>query len=135
MRKSGNIITIKGQEFRLYGKPLDQYWEVKGNKPAFSFSSNPLDTGYFAHWIIEDDKLFLLEFVGEIMFSLEPVSFESQFPGKALPLHADWYSGTLQVQTGKQISHSHHFGAALQYKFSIEFKAGAQVNITMHDTI
>ena len=133
MIKSGNIITIKGQDYRLYGKPLDQYWQENGNKPAFSFSSSPLDTGYFAHWIIEDGKLYLLEFTGEIMFSFETVSFESQFPGQTLPLLADWFSGTLQVQAGKPISYNYHFGNTMEYTFCIEIKAGVQINITMKD--
>ncbi len=134
MRNHGNGITINGQELRLFGKPLDSYWQIKGDKPAFNFSSNPLDCGYFAQWVLENDKLFLTEFEGELILNMGPVTFESQFPGKSLPVFADWYSGILQVQAGKLVFKSHHFGSALEYRFSLEFRKGELVGTTMHDT-
>lgn len=88
----GNRININNKDYRLYGEPLRSYWELIPNKPSLgSFSSSPLDKGYFAQWFIIDGKLYLADFEGRNPFSRHKNAYEDYFGEKGNLFFAFWF--------------------------------------------
>lgn len=132
----GNQIIIENEKYRLFGEPLNSYWELIPNKPSLgSLSSSPLDKGYFAKWVIKEDKLFLIDFEGSDLWFKTQYNFEDYFGNKGDQFFAYWFSGTLSIQSGDIIFTNHHFGDTKEYTFIMEFKDGELVETKMQETL
>ena len=132
----GNHIIIDDEDYKLYGEPLNSYWEFISNKPNLgAVSSSPLNKGYFAQWILRDNKLYLSDFEGTDILYRHKYVYEDYFGEKEIDFFAFWFSGTLSVQSGEVVFRDHHFGETKKYSFIMTFEKGELVNTIMQETI
>lgn len=59
-------LKLNGKEVRMASLPLDQYFEGLKEKSLFSPTSTACWRGYVGTWEIEDAKLYLIEFEGNV---------------------------------------------------------------------
>jgi hypothetical protein len=95
-------------EMRYYGErvvilehPLsEKIWPKPSDhpKPQFDIHSTANYKGYEATWEIRDSKLVLVGFSADMQGEEFPI--ERLFPGRKLPVLADWYSGPLTIVYG-----------------------------------
>lgn len=62
-----DTIIINDDEQIMYGLPLEQYWEQGKNRPPLFSHNTSLNRSYFAKWLIEHNKLFLIDFYSECL--------------------------------------------------------------------
>jgi hypothetical protein len=130
----GNQILINNNKYWLYGEPLDSYWNLIKNKPNLgSFSTSPLDKGYYAEWLIRDNKMYLIDFNGSDFRGKTKYQFEDFFGTKETPFFAFWFSGVISIQEGEVIFSDHHFGNTKKYNFNFEFKQGILMETFMEE--
>ena len=130
----GNQIVIEYKKYRLFGEPLNSYWELISNRPSLgSLSSSPLDKGYFASWLLVDSKLFLTDFKGTDIWCKEEYKYEDYFGSKDNSFFAFWFTGQLQIQDGEIIFSGHHFGDMRKYVFTMNFEKGYLLDTNMDE--
>lgn len=97
----------------LHAEPLNQLiWRrpgeggIKLDTPLAKCTASY--RGYKASWRIHDDQLFLNKvFVDPCAKEPKEVSLEALFPGKPVPIQADWHTGVLIVPRGKLVQYVH----------------------------
>lgn len=103
-------IYYMGEVHPLYSQPMNhellQAWGP-------GISTGHLK-GYVAEWKIDDNALFLVGF-RDLGTSLS-ISLSD------LPLHAEWFSGELRVQDGKEVGDDSHFEFGSVYEREIVLK-------------
>lgn len=130
----GNQISINNKNYWLYGEPLNSYWELIPNKPNLgSLSSSPLDKGYYAKWLLKKNKLYLVDFKGSDIWCKNNYKYDDYFGAKEDVFFAFWFSGILEVQDGKVVFNSHHFGDTKQYRFQMTFENGVLMETKMQE--
>ena len=132
----GNFIAINNKRYMLYGEPLNSYWDtIKNPPPMCSQTHTPGDKGYYAEWVLKDNKLYLIEFVTENnVFTRCSYSFTDYFGKEKQPYFAEWFSGYLKIFDGKVVrSNNHHFPDRNEYCFRMTFKKGILQNTLMED--
>lgn len=103
MQRSDTII-INDIEYSLGGIPLEQYWDAGNQKPPLgSLNTSMRMRSYYATWLIEDKKLYLIGFYGENFFSRKEFSIEDLFPGSNGKVFAEWFSGKLSIRYGNEV--------------------------------
>lgn len=132
-------IEYKGETSDLYTNPLESKLEglhvLYGEKYTSGDSGNW--RGYIGHWKIEDEFLFLTDVQargwvkkdsGDTRIS-GPVSLKDILgTGKAYPVKADWYSGTLRIPRGEIAGDVNMgYGSRFKEELYIEVKAGKVV--------
>jgi hypothetical protein len=122
-------ITINANEYEFFVSPLEQYWEKENNRPVLFSGMTSLQRGYFAKWLIEQGRLYLIEFYGENAFEGKVYSIDDLFPGSIDKVFADWFTGTISIQAGKKIGYSHAgIGTIFEYSTKVEIDAGCVVD-------
>lgn len=128
----GNQIEIQNRTYRLFGESLNSYWELIPNKPSLgSLSSSPLDKGYFANWVLKENKLFLTDFAGSDLWCKTQYTYEDYFGNKGELFFAFWFSGQLKTQNGRVIFSDHHYGDTKEYVFTMTFENGILIETKM----
>ena len=85
----------------LLERPLNEYIRTLNPMPKFDVPRTSNYKGYEAAWEIRDSRLFLTTFTAATGRAPQPVSV--LFPGRELPILADWFSGPLHIISGKTI--------------------------------
>ena len=99
-----DTIIINKTEFILHAIPLDQYWELGNRKPSmYSGDSSMRTRGYYATWLIEDQKLYLTNFYGEHFILNRTYTLNALFPSNDGKVFAEWYSGGLTIPYGEEV--------------------------------
>lgn len=126
-----DTIIINEDEHIMYGLPLQQYWEKNNNRPSlFSFNTS-LNRGYYAKWLIETNKLYLIDFYGECILPppRKEYSLVDLFPSAEDKVFAEWFTGDIEIPMGKQIDYSHSFiGATYEYSSTIKIEKGIVID-------
>ncbi len=99
-------LRYRGEEMALCANPLDDYFDLGGQKPPFVASSTALWRGYVGSWEIVDGRLYLVALEGLLEDGSE-ASLASVFPQFPERVFAHWYSGTLRVPQGRQLLYVH----------------------------
>jgi hypothetical protein len=128
-----DTIFIDGTEHKLYSLPLNQYWE-KHQKTIYPLGSNTaLTRGYYATWLLEDDKLYLIDFWGENFMSREEYSLADLFPGQD-KIFAEWFTGELTVPVGNEIKYFHAGNGSIhEYEAKIKIQNGILIETAFKD--
>ena len=108
-----------------------QYWQQNNNRPPLFSLNTALNRGYFAKWLIEESKLFLIDFFGECVLTppRKEYSLHDIFPNTQGKVFAFWFTGDIEIPMGKQIDYSHSFiGATYEYYTTIKFEKGLLVD-------
>ena len=82
-------------------QPLESWFEMKGNRPAFYVPHTALWRGYVGTWQINSQgKLFLVELEG-MLENGNIIHLETLFPEAKDGVFAEWYSGTFSLPQGE----------------------------------
>jgi hypothetical protein len=120
-------LLYQGESFRMFSKPLSDYFAQGGFKPDFSVTCTALWRGYVGDWEILGNRLYLVALCGTLEDGRE-VSLETVFPGFPDRVFAHWYSGTLRVPQGKQLEYVHMgFGSVYERNLFLEIEQGVLV--------
>lgn len=129
-----DVIAYQGQPRPLHGEPLapllDQpaYWQVLRDAAGTALGSCSANwRGYRAWWALRDGHLWLERMVyGACAGSRAPeADLQAYFPGRATPLVADWYSGTLVVPLGAPEGNAHMGYSTVYPRYAlVEIDAG-----------
>ncbi len=117
-------LIYKGNEYELASEPLNVY--LKGTGIRLAQISTACHRGYIAEWLIEDDKLFLIDFNAFIPNNetdknwvskdeVEEVGLKYLFPNQE-KVFAEWFSGVLRVPYGEMIRYVHQGYASIYEK-------------------
>lgn len=101
------IIYIDGKEEQMAEEPLNLYLENKSSN--FVFPNTACWRGYYGKWLLENDKLFLIDLQGYIendAKGIETVNLQYLFPDQT-KVFANWYSGIIKVEMGSLIEYVH----------------------------
>lgn len=101
--QSREILIYKGEEISMFSEPLNSYLENFGANP-FIRRSTACRRGYIGKWLIENDRLYLIELVGRIEGGNE-VQLDYLFPSQH-KVFAEWFSGELELPQGNELPHN-----------------------------
>ena len=124
-----DTIIINEDEHIMYGLPLEQYWEQNENKPSLISFTTSLNRGYYAKWLIESNKLFLVDFYGESFFPRKEYFLLDLFPSIPEKIFARWFTGEITIPMGKQVDYFHGgWGASYEYNTTLKFCDGLLID-------
>ena len=97
--------------------PIESLFKELSPVPCFDDSCSALNRGAIATWMIEDDRLYLLELQSG-MERNAPSALSRAFPESFPPILAKWYSGPLSLFRGQAVergftSYYYEFEASL----------------------
>ena len=104
-------LIYKDVEFYIGTYPLETYLEEK--QICFNWESTACKRGYNGTWLIEDDKLFLIDLSATIIkdygmwkwpFEYVEVGLDYLFPNQD-KVFAEWFSGVLNFWSGKLLGY------------------------------
>ncbi len=110
------IVVYKNEEYGVNDTPLDPYMDRIVEKKIDILLCTDCWRGYRGYWEIRDDKLYLNQ--------LEERGVFFDFPSCSdLDIFAGWYSGEINIPTGKEIKcnfrdepHNHEEYLVLEFK-------------------
>jgi hypothetical protein len=95
-----DAITFAGQQDSILECPLNDFLGRLPMSPRFDIPNTANYKGYTASWEVKDSRLYMRTF--HATTNDQPYSISSLFPGRKLPIHADWYSGALHIVSGRE---------------------------------
>ena len=104
-------LIYKDIEFYIGTYPLETYLEEK--QICFNWESTACQRGYNGTWLIEDDKLFLIDLSATIIkdygmwkwpFEYVEVGLDYLFPNQE-KVFAEWFSGELDFWSGQLLGY------------------------------
>ena len=124
-------IIYKEQEYGIATEPLLPFLEKNQH---IKIKSNVLSTacwrGYIAHWLVENDKLFLIDLddAGENRIGLDDL-----FPCQD-KVFAEWFSGYIRITAGKRLLYIHMgYESIYEKDIVLEIENGVIVSETVFD--
>ena len=105
-------LRYKEKGYYLATEPLYPYLKTKGI--SFVADRTSCWRGYVGDWLIEDNKLYLVELHAYIR-NYEQIGLDYLFPGQT-KVFADWFSGEIQIPHGKIMRYVHQGYASLYEK-------------------
>ncbi len=107
-------LFFDGEWHSLCNLPLHVYFALSGKNLDFAYNSTALWRGYIGTWVIENDRLYLVELNGPLIDG-NRVTLGSVFPDFPNRVFAHWYSGRLRCPRGRQLEYV-HMGFASTYE-------------------
>ncbi len=95
-----DAVTFAGQQRSMLARPLNDFLRRLPAIPRFDVPSTANYKGYTAGWEVRDSRLYLASFSATT--NRQPFSLTFLFPGRKLPIQADWYSGALHIVSGQE---------------------------------
>lgn len=126
-----DTIVINEDEHIIYDLPLQQYWEKNNNRPSLFSLNTSLNRSYYAKWLIENNKLYLINFYGECVLPppRKEYSLVDLFPTAGEKIFAEWFTGDIIIPMGKQVNYFHGgWGATYEYNTTINFCNGLVID-------
>ncbi len=104
-----DTLLHNGEQKIINSQPLEQYFDANTRPSFISLNPSMIIRGYYAHWKIENDKLFLIDFVGHQLESnwneLE-YRLNDLFKDIEPPVFAKWFSRDIIIPIGENIGAS-----------------------------
>lgn len=105
-------LFYKGKTEIIFNNPLEKYFNKKHPKPKKLFTNSVCSAiwrGYIATWEIKKRTLYLVKMVeGRCDKKSVVIPLNKLFAGKKKAIKADWFSGKLRIQQGKQLRYVHY---------------------------
>lgn len=95
-----DTVKFAGQQNSMLARPLNDFLRRLPTIPSFDIPNTANYKGYTAGWEVRDSRLYLAAFSATTNRQHFPAML--LFPGRTLPIHAEWYSGTLQIVAGRE---------------------------------
>lgn len=118
--QASEILILDGEMNLMRTQPLDRYFEISGHRPALNSPHTACWRGYIGTWEIVDNRLYLVAFKGWRPDYSE-MDLTDLFPECSGKVLASWFSGKVELPTGKLLQYIHH-GYASIYEKSIILK-------------
>lgn len=119
------ILIYNKEELSLCTEPLEEYFAQGGHNPGFYMTSTANWRGYQGKWEILDDRLYLIEFIGNLGNN-EDATLGDLFPGYPKRVFAHWYSGQLRCPMGDLLKYRHMgYASVYAYDLLIEVNKGS----------
>jgi hypothetical protein len=93
-------VAYAGRDLSVLERPLNDYLRHLPAIPRFDIPNTANYKGYTAGWEVRNSHLYLASF--RATTNHQPFSIILLFPGRELPIPADWYSGTVHIVSGKE---------------------------------
>lgn len=97
------VLEYDGQRLPMATDVLEPYVEANGINTEFLHRHTALERGYVGVWEILEEALYLTELLGELPDRTAAPVAEMFFPGRGLPILADWFTGTLRCPQGRRL--------------------------------
>lgn len=126
-----DTIVINNKEYIMYDLPLEQYWQQNNNKPSLFSLNSWLNRSYYAKWLIDENKLFIINFYGECIAPppRKEYSLFDLFPSSLEQIFAEWFTGDIKIPMGKQVDFFNGgWGGTYEYYTSIKFYKGLMID-------
>lgn len=95
-----DAVTYAGRDFAVLERPLSDFLRRLPAIPRFDIPHTANYKGYIAGWEIRNSRLYLASF--RATANRQPFCISLLFPGRELPIAADWYSGTVHIVSGRE---------------------------------
>ena len=126
-------LIYNGEEYYMATEPLQPYLEEK--KIVFDYLSTACWRGYVGEWVVEDNKLYLINLEANILREkqesskeYETVGLEYLFPNEK-KVFAKWFTGVISIPYGKMLIYIHSDYASIYEKeLYLEFVSGILVS-------
>lgn len=96
----------QGAEHAMAANPLEDYFVLVGERPAFQATSTALWRGYMGTWEIREGRLYLIGLEGELTDG-SPATLATVFPAFPDRVFAHWFNGCLRLPRGKRLKYVH----------------------------
>jgi len=121
-------LQLDGEQVPMMATPLEQYFELGGERPEFHATCSALWRGYRASWEIIDDRLYLVGLQGTGPGG-RTINQKDLFPDYAERAFAHWYSGTIRIPRGKLLEYVHGgFGSQYEQDLMLTLDRGVVVS-------
>jgi len=105
-------LFYKGKTEIIFNNPLESYFNKQHPKPKKLFTNSVCSAiwrGYIATWKIKKKTLYLVKMVeGSCSKNPATIPLNKLFVGQKTAIKADWFSGKLRIQQGKQLRYVHY---------------------------
>jgi len=95
-----DTIVFAGKRDTIIERPLSDFLRRLPEIPRFDIPNTANYKGYEASWEVRGSRLYLASFSAAT--NRQPYSISMLFPRRKLPIHADWYSGTVHIIGGRE---------------------------------
>ncbi|MBI6115998.1 hypothetical protein [Salegentibacter maritimus] len=124
------IIYINGNKEQMATEPLKPFLK-KHPHLRFEPPNTACWRGYFGTWELENDKLYLIDFEGDLEDldgNIATRNLKDLFPGQK-KVFADWFTGLIKIEMGKLLEYV-HMGYASKYEqdLFLVFEDGVKVD-------
>lgn len=128
--QSPEIIYIDGKEERMAAEPLAPYL-ISNPQFQFKYSNTACWRGYYGTWVLEDERLYLVELEGNIEGAddtWEPVDIRYLFPDEE-KVFTHWFTGIIKIEKDNLLEYV-HMGYASKYEqdLFLVFEQGIKVD-------
>ncbi len=103
--QASDSITYNNKTTGMRTEPLRDYIPQLNLPHLFVATSSFCWRGYFAKWAVDNNKLFLIGFNGQILDNIK-VGMDYIFPGEDV-VFAHWFSGKIRTPLGEMIAYVH----------------------------
>lgn len=103
--QASDSITYNNKTTGMGTEPLRDYIPELNLPHRFFATSTFCWRGYFAKWAVENNKLFLIGFDGQILDNIK-VGMDYIFPGEDV-VFAHWFSGEIRIPLGEMVRYIH----------------------------
>jgi hypothetical protein len=121
-------LRYQGEDLAMCTNPLNDYFAMGGLDPCFESNCTALWRGYVGRWEIVGDRLYLLELHGTLKDGTK-ASVSTIFPDFPERVFAHWYTGTIRIPLGKQLSYVHMgYGSTFERDMLLDLERGVLKN-------
>jgi hypothetical protein len=122
-------LHYRNRKYSMCTNPLEDYFELTGNRPNFVEISTALWRGYIGNWVIIHDRLYLIGIDGSVWdkspYEWRALKLEELFPGFPNRVFAHWYTGTIRLPFGKLLDYVHGgYGSTYEHDLMLELTMG-----------
>lgn len=99
-------LIYEGQKHSMCAEPLAMYFQLMNMKVKFLALNSACWRGYRGTWEVKDDRLYLVDFQGQINFG-QTANLEMIFPGFPDRVFAHWFTGRVRLPQGRLLEYIH----------------------------
>ena len=132
-------IIINGEQHLMYSEPLEPYLIGLKEKVKFDFETTACWRGYVGTWKLVNDKLFLIDFLGNKYDAdsnvFKEVGLDYLFPDKE-EVHAHWFTGLVEIPDGEILVYGHtDYSTQYENNLFLHFNKGILVDFKSENTL
>lgn len=125
-------LQIDGESHALLSLPLEGFFDLGGDRPAFDSPNTACWRGYIGEWELRADRLYLIGLTGWLADREGTICLADLFPGFPDRVFAHWFSDTLRVPQGRRLKYVHAgFSSEFERDLLLTFRRGVLTHRTV----